>query len=39
MKFFVPLSTQLSPSRRAEVRIAAASLPEAGSDSAKQPSF
>ena len=39
MKFFVPFRTHASPSRRAEVRIAAASLPDAGSDSAKQPSF
>ena len=39
MKFFVPFSTQASPSRRAVVRIAAASLPDAGSESAKHPSF
>ena len=37
MKFFVPFSTQVSPSRLALVRIAAASLPDAGSESAKQP--
>src|SRR5438477_212652 len=37
MKFFVPFRIHVSPSRRADVRIAAASLPDAGSDRAKQP--
>src|SRR6266850_1507861 len=39
MKFFVPFSNQPSPSLRAVVRIAAASLPEAGSERAKHPIF
>ena len=38
MKVFVPLSTQLSPSRTAVVRVPAASLPASGSVSAHAPS-